>query len=408
MNRAFFTAAAAALVATANAETPNLEEMHRIIQQQQMEIDALKAQNQRQDEQVEATAQALEQASSGAAAGNAWYQRTHLGGYAEMHYNNLKDQGPAGNDKSELDFHRFVLFIGHDFNAKTRFYSELELEHAIASAEDEGEIELEQAYIEYDYIGAQQLKAGLFLVPVGILNETHEPDTFYGVERNPIEYNIIPSTWWEGGVAFNGRIVEGLSYDVAISSGLFIDVAAVDSDKPEFKVRSGRQKMSEARADALAYTGRLKYTGVRGLELAATVQYQEDVAQDTTAHRIPAVLLEAHLAYQYQGFGLRALYARWDIDDAIEEAAAGADEQTGWFVEPSYRFNDHIGIFARYSDWDNQAGASLDTAQSQLDIGLNYWLTDNVVFKFDYQNQDVEDDGARELDGFNLGVGWSF
>jgi len=134
------------------------------------------------------------------------------------------------------------------------------------------------------------------------------------------------------------------------------------------------------------------------------------VAQDTAAKAIPAVLLEAHAAYQYQGFGLRALYARWDIDDAIEEVAAGADEQTGWYVEPSYRFNDHIGLFVRYSDWDNQAGADLDTGRNQIDIGVNYWLTDNVVFKFDYQNQDVEDDQARELElhGFNLGVGWSF
>ena len=62
----------------------------------------------------------------------------------------------------------------------------------------------------------------------------------------------------------------------------------------------------------------------------------------------------------------------------------------------------------RYSDWDNQAGADLDTGLNQIDIGVNYWLTDNVVFKFDYQNQDVEDDEARELHGFNLGVGWSF
>ena len=405
MNKVLLTATAAMLLGSqARAETPSLEQLHRIIQQQQSEIDALKQQNERQDQQVEATAQALEQASTDAAAGNAWYQRTHLGGYAEMHYNNLKDHGPQGDDKSEIDFHRFVLFIGHEFNAKTRFYSELELEHAIASAEDAGEIELEQAYIEYDYIGAQQLKAGLFLIPVGILNETHEPETFYGVERNPIEYYIIPSTWWEGGVAFNGRIADGLRYDVAISSGLFIDV------EKDFEVRSGRQKVSEARADALAYTGRLKYTGVRGLELAATVQYQEDVAQDTAAKAIPAVLLEAHAAYQYQGFGLRALYARWDIDDAIEEVAAGADEQTGWYVEPSYRFNDHIGLFVRYSDWDNQAGADLDTGRNQIDIGVNYWLTDNVVFKFDYQNQDVEDDQARglELHGFNLGVGWSF
>ena len=43
------------------------------------------------------------------------------------------------------------------------------------------------------------------LVPVGFLNEVHEPPTFYGVERNPVEKNVIPTTWWEGGIGISSR-----------------------------------------------------------------------------------------------------------------------------------------------------------------------------------------------------------
>ena len=79
-----------------------------------------------------------------------------------------------------------------------------------------GEIELEQAYVEYDLTENHHAKAGVFLLPVGILNETHEPPTFYGVERNPVESNIIPTTWWAGGIAANGEIAPGWSYDIGV------------------------------------------------------------------------------------------------------------------------------------------------------------------------------------------------
>ena len=120
-----------------------------------------------------------------------------------MHYNNLSNQYDgvdAKDDKDELDLHRFVLFFGHQFTNDVRFFSELEVEHNVAGEGKNGEVEIEQAYIEWDYTDNHALKSGVFLVPVGILNETHEPDTFYGVERNAVEKDIIPSTWWEGGV----------------------------------------------------------------------------------------------------------------------------------------------------------------------------------------------------------------
>jgi hypothetical protein len=105
-------------------------------------------------------------------------------------------------------------------------------------------------------------------------------------------------------------------------------------------------------------------------------------------------------------FGLRALYARWDLDGSGPESI-GADEQMGYYIEPSYRFfNDKLGIFARYNQWDNAAGNSSDTEKQQWDVGLNWWPHEQVVLKADYQFQDNDD--GREQDGFNLGVGYEF
>jgi hypothetical protein len=386
-------------VGGANAATPTTEEMWVIIQQQQAEIQRLQSAQQATDNKVEATVDAVENGSLSNVAD--WVSKTSFGGYGELHYNNLEDN-TATADKDALDLHRFVLFFGHQFNDDVRFFSEFEIEHSIAGEGKAGEVEVEQAFIEWDISANQTAKAGVFLVPVGILNETHEPDSFYGTERNPVEKNIIPSTWWEGGVAINGELAAGLSYDVAVHSGLKIDVA--DGD---YKVRDGRQKVGKAKADNAAFTGRLKYTGIQGLELAATLHHQVDLAQSAHTTELDATLLETHAIYKNGPLQVRALYATWDIDSAMDALKEGADKQQGFYFEPSYMISEKLGVFARYNQWDNQAGSSNNTEYKQLDFGVNYWLTPTVVFKADYQNQNAPT-GKTELDGLNLGVGWSF
>jgi len=396
---------------TVAAATPTLEEMWAIIQQQQAEIAGLKAQLAAADAEiketgvkVEATASMVEQGLAPAAQSlaSSWTERTQIGNYGEMHYNNLTDKNNNGGNTDELDFHRFVLYLGHQFSDTTRMFSEVELEHAVSGDGENGEVELEQAYVEHDLNSTTQMRAGLFLVPVGILNQTHEPDTFYGVERNNVERNIIPTTWWEGGLALNGEIAPGWRYEAAFTSGL-----KLDADEGQYLIRDGRQKVSEADASDPAYTANLKYTGIAGLELGATVQYQQDLYQGKYTDSVDAMLYSAHVAYRNGPFGLRALAGTWDIDNAIDNIEPGADQQEGWYIEPSWLLRRDLGIFARYSEWDNQAGGAGDTQFSEWDIGLNYWLVEHVVFKLDYQFQDAPAN-QQELDGLNLGVGWSF
>jgi hypothetical protein len=349
--------------------------------------------------------------------------RTTVGGYGELHFNNLENQ-QTGSGLDRLDFHRFVLFFGHEFNDRIRFYSELELEHAFIESENEcefvvppgglapgdvveadceaeapGELELEQAYVQFDITNAITAQGGLFLVPVGILNETHEPPTFYGVERNPVESQIVPSTWWEGGALVNFKLPAGLSADVAYTSGLEVG--------SNFSIRSGRQKVANADANDPAYTGRLKWTGIPGLEVAGTIVYQKDIGQGLVAGLEDATLLETHVVFSKGPFGLRALYATWDLNGTAP-AAAGADEQTGYYVEPSLRFGP-VGVFVRYNLWDTRAGDAVASERTQTDLGVNYWPHEQVVIKADIQKQDNDIAASNnEIDGFNLGIGYMF
>jgi len=169
--------------------------------------------------------------------------------------------------------------------------------------------------------------------------------------------------------------------------------------------------------------------------LGLTLHYQDDMTQDArtrgnigrdgvfdifgnSVDELDGLLTEAHVVYQSDPWGLRALWAEWDIDDSIESVAnndfsnngLGRESQYGYYIEPSYRFNSNFGAFYRFERTNERAASNVaaanDSATSRSLVGFNYWLTDNAVLKLDYQFED--DDMDRDLDGFNVGVGWQF
>ncbi len=399
-----FISASNALAAVKPLPTP--EEMWQIIQRQQKQIDALTDRLTKTEvrsaevaqktavveQQVEATSSFVESmVEEGGVKSSSQPSQTALGGYGELHYN-------AGAS-DQLDFHRFVLFVNHEFSDSIRFFSELEVEHAFSGEGKPGEVELEQAYLEFDINDHAKAKAGIFLLPIGILNETHEPNTFYGVERNRVENAIIPATWWEGGIAYTQQSAAGLSWDIALHSGL---------KNTQANIRSGRQKVAKADAQDGAVTTRIKYTGTPGLELAASLQVQQDIAQSTLpGETAGAMLMEAHADWRKNGFGLRALYARWDLDGATA-AGLGRDKQFGYYIEPSYRFDTgwgDLGFFVRFTVLDNIAGDSADSEQRYTNIGFNYWPHAQVVLKADLEFLDLP---SRNDETVNLGLGYQF
>ena len=384
------------------ADTPSIEEMWKIIQQQQATIEKLQAQiNQtsqqvvQQQEATEQTTQALEIISDNIDnSSTSSVSKYKFGGYGEVHYRNT-DKG------NSINAHRFVLFNGYDFTDKTRFNSELEVEHGVTGSGEPGEVELEQAYIEHLINDKTKITAGISLVPVGIINETHEPTTFYGVERNNVEKNIIPTTWWAAGLGINYQINNQFGLDIFISEGLNTPISGTNA----FLIRKGRQGAAKARANKGAITTRLRMSPLNNLQINASIQYQQDITQGDLG--VDAVLFEANARYQINGFSLKALYARWNLNDKVKNIAAGREQQTGYYIEPSYRFGqaNQFGLFFRYSNWDNNAGDdNIATDIIQLESGFNYWLTPQVVFKLNYQDQS----GAGSDDGIRLGMGYSF
>jgi len=347
--------------------------------------------------------------------------KVSIGGYGELHYNNFdgeRDDGSAGSADT-IDLHRFVLFFGYQFSDTVSFRSEVEVEHAVASHEDEdpGEVEIEQAYIEWAGRPWLGVRGGLFLVPVGILNETHEPPTFFGVERNQVETRIIPTTWREAGVQLFGEVAQGVAYQVGLHSGLALE--------PGSDVRGGlrglRQGAAEATAERLAVSAAVRVAPRAGLSGGISLVYQNDLTQGAGA-KVSALLSEAHLQYRRGPVEARGLYARWDVDGADDFFTDGggqiADTQQGWYVEAAYHLarllpeGQDVAPFVRYEQLDTNDGLPTGVARDPsrdervTTAGLNYWPTEQVVVKVDVQ--DFHNDAGTGLDRWNVGVGWWF
>ncbi len=335
-------------------------------------IQNLKAQINLLEQKVEALA---EQQPSNAPKSN-----THLGAYGELHYNVTDGQDPS------FDYHRFVLLLDHTFSPTVKFYSELELEHAIAGEGEKGAIELEQAYIDWMFKPQWHARFGMLLQPVGFINETHEPDTFYGVERPVVEKDILPTTWWSSGLGLAWRPA-GWKLDLMVTEGLY--------DSNGTAIRSARQKSAKTLSNSLGYSLRADYTAWPGITVGTSLYYQDDLTQGTGTPTT-ATLLDVHSSIQKGPFALRMLWAQWRLDGR-NARQTNQDEQLGYYIEPSYKLTDKLGIFTRYSHWYTDA----DNPKSRWLSGVNYWIHPRAVLKADIRSEDNNN-------GYNLGVGYSF
>ena len=369
-------------------------------------------------DQIDALAEAVEEGGgSGGEAG--WWTRTSLGGYGEIHWSNSATPVDESVTRSttapanEVDIHRYVLFIGHEFNQYLNFASEVEIEHAFVKG-DEGELEMEQVYLEQNlaYLGINDtfIKYGTVLMPVGILNEKHEPPTFYGVDRNVVEKETNANTWWETGIMVNTAVAEGLDFTAFGHTGLETDG---DGD-----IRDGRGKVFKQDGSNVAYTLRVRYTGIPGTEIGLWHNHQTDINNSPAGGNIPANLIGGHVDMSpSEGFGFRAYAAQWDLDCPSVHTCStnGRSKVWGTYVEPSYRWglggpmDSSVGIAFRAGAWNDKADEKDNASNKvrQYDYMLNYWLSPNAVLKLDYENQKYYTNG-KGTSGINLGIGYQF
>jgi hypothetical protein len=330
----------------------------------------------------------------------------------------------ADGEDAVLDFHRFVLLFTHSFTPRIRFVSEIELEHALVEGlEDKGELELEQAYLDFLVTRGFNVRAGMLLMPVGIINERHEPPVFNGVERPFVDTVIVPTTWFEAGAGVHGEVGRGWRYRAYVTAPL--DALEFSADEG---LRGGLQKGSRSVVHGAAVAGRVEYVGVRGLQIGASLWRGP---ANVTLRRIDSrvSLVEADARYARGRLELRGQLATVAIDEAgaINDAVGRltgvppnvAERLRGWYGEAAYRVWNagparDLVAFARYERFDTQRRLPAgyvpleEFDRSALTIGLTYFPEPDVAVKADYTRLANAGDLVPTRHLINLGLGWWF
>jgi hypothetical protein len=349
---------------------------------------------------------------------------TGLFGYGEISYNHPTHS----SNQTQADLARAVLGWTHRFDDRTRMAAEFEVEHAVASSDDAGEAEIEQFYVERQFTDHVGGRAGLMLVPIGLLNEHHEPTQYYGVFRNTVETAIIPTTWREGGVSVYGGTDSGFHWNLGLTTGFDLSKWDPSSDEGrESPLGSIHQELQLAKARNLSQWLALSYDGVPGWLLGGTV-FTGKAGQGTPDFAAPdarVTLWDVHARWQPGPFDLSALYSRGTISDTealnltfigqptpVPKSFWGAYVQGAW--RNAWNYKDYsLAPFTRY-EWVNTAAsyepvpqglgvAPLPTEQIWT-VGANLYMTPNIVFKADYQR--YKEDSARNA--WQLGFGLNF
>lgn len=327
--------------------------------------------------------------------------------------------------RNSADLTRFVLGFQHRFDERTKLVSEVEVEHAVSSADDAGEVAIEQAYIERQLANNWAARAGLFVMPMGLINENHEPTAYFGVDRNFVETAIIPSTWREGGVQFVGDLDNGLTLQAGISTGFDLSKwDATDAETAESPLGAVHQEMSQAKAHNLGYFSALNWRGVPGLQVGGALFVGHGGQGQVGVPKMGVTLWDMHVRYTPGAWDLSALYAQGRISRTADfnVTQVGNDylmpsRFSGWYTQAAYKLwsngNLTLSPFARFERFNTREafadiGSGLTPlaakAESVITVGANLAVGAGVVFKADVQRFKQSTTENR----LNLGMGWAF
>lgn len=335
-----------------------------------------------------------------------------VGGYAQVDYN--QPEGANGT----IDVHRLVMLLGYKFSDKVQFVTEIEYEHV-------KEVYVEQAFLNYSLNDHMNIRGGLMLVPMGIVNEYHEPTTFNGVERPNVDKSIVPSTWREIGLGVTGRFNDlSLGYQAYVFNGF----ASVNDDKVlggSNGLRNGRQKGAESTVNTPNLSAKVDYYGIAGLRLGLSgyvgrTQAADDI-QDVNGADVGVSMFGFDARYINRRFSARGQYIHALITDAdayntLYETNLGS-ELKGWYAEVAYNLlpldaEQKLDIFVRYEAYDTHAATAeaniarnLSYKRNEWTTGLSYHVASGAVVKADYQLLNNAVDANKTKGQFNLGFG---
>ena len=351
-----------------------------------------------------------------------------IGGYLEGHYA-IQNLGNAPR-ANEMNLDREVVYLGYKFNDWITWNSEIEFENA--TTEQKGSVSVEFSTLDFLFDPRINARMGVLLLPMGITNEVHEPPFYYSTFRPQVEQQIIPGTWADYGAGIFGRLGESLSYRIYVVDGL----NALGFDSTGF--REGRQAASEARANDLAFVGRLEWQPLEGLSLGGSYyaggtgqgQKLDLSGAEVKVPKARTSIWELHSTWHWRGLTTNALFASSHVGDAgelsqlltlsgnenpvISHRLLGGYVEVAYDLMPLFKPGSEMSLepFFRWEYLDTQydvpLGFAADRAWKQRVYvpGIQFKPIPNIVLKLDYRN--VDDFAHKQGDQIDLGFGLVF
>ncbi len=338
-------------------------------------------------------------------------QGVTIGGYGEVLYN----QPQSSN--GELDVQRLVMLFGYKFDDRVQFVTEIEFEHV-------KEVFVEQAFVNYSIANSTNIRAGLLLVPMGIVNEFHEPTTFNGVERPSMDNAIVPTTWREIGMGVSGRMdALSLRYQAYIFNGFLSHNNSGGVLSGSNGLRNGRQKGAKSIVSQFNFSSKIDFYGIQNLRLGLAGYFGRTQSDDdfinTLGSTIGISMIGLDARYNYKRFSSRGQFVNAFLSDTEQyNTLTGKDlgkELLGYYIEVAYNLlplvnKQRLDAFVRYEDYNTHANTAGNLTQNlayhrkEWTLGFSYHLSRGSVFKIDYQNKAtaISNSGKGQ---FNMGVG---
>jgi hypothetical protein len=362
---------------------------------------------------------------------------TVVGGYGQFSLNAVKP-GNAKEFDARATVRRLVLFVAHPITEDIRIYTEFEWENAVSCSGCVGSAEVEQAFVHARLLGdALALRAGLLLVPMGIVNQWHEPPVFHGVERPQVDTVIIPSTWRELGLGFAGNLQQIFRYE------LYATTTLNPLRLNETGLSAARMLGALAPAKAFAVTGRAEVEPILGA-IAGASFFVSDMGGNADYYtatgkkrslKLPIIGYALDARARHWGFEARLVWSQFFLpnsDDLVasyrqdgsplfpREATEGTvpTRIQGGYIELAYdalsllHVSHQLLAFVRLETYDTQAAVPKGYKRNpnldidELTLGLTYRPIAQLVFKGDLQLRDRRL-GWDEVQ-WDLGFGYMF
>ena len=322
-----------------------------------------------------------------------------IGGYGELHWNREMDKD-GKTTKNIMDFHRFIIYYGYNWTEEWSFKSEVELEHNFLPG---GELELEQAYINY-HTDKWGFQGGVILPTVGLINEYHEPPLFLSVERPDYNKYIIPTTWFGNGFAFYGNIAD-FNLRLALMEDLEGEGIIEDGH-----IRGGRGKGYKTTGYSLVKNMSAVCTGINGLRLGGSLTLNDAPINDEPDTSISVQMFEVNAKYNANN-----IYAVFEYGQNSFEGnnfTSPLKTSSGYYLDLGYNIGSMVNC-KKLIPWLRVSNVSTDVDTDSkiadyMRLGLTWWPIDNVAFKMDYGTKTKKSDSDNPTTQINLGIGYNF